>query len=161
MLENVYRMCGQKNDYKIPITRPCGDVAGVKSVTIVWVAICIWLFKVWKMGPRLVRISPFNSAGKTRQTSFASQHVFILWWIIQYYQKSNLILKANFQFGWCWRTRMCKVETIRSTILSTSGIVTTEYQQNVLNTKWKLEILKSKNSIQIEVENAMQHKEMR
>ncbi len=79
MLLRMYRMWAEKNNYKYQLLDLVnGDVAGIKSVTIrVSGDFAYGYLKSENGVHRLVRISPFNSAGK-RQTSFASVYVYPL-----------------------------------------------------------------------------------
>lgn len=76
MLFRMYLRWGEKHKYKISIVDQLdGEEAGVKSATVKIEGVNAfgWL-KVESGIHRLVRISPFNSAGK-RHTSFASVNV--------------------------------------------------------------------------------------
>ena len=76
MLTRMYQMWAQKNGYKVEILDTLdGDEAGIKSCTIEIIGENAYGYlKAEKGVHRLVRISPFNSAGK-RMTSFASIEV--------------------------------------------------------------------------------------
>ena len=76
MLIRMYQMWGQKNGYTVNILDSLdGDEAGIKSCTIEITGTNAYGYlKAEKGVHRLVRISPFNSAGK-RMTSFASIEV--------------------------------------------------------------------------------------
>lgn len=76
MLTRMYQMWAQKNGYKVEILDTLdGDEAGIKSCTIeITGENAYGYLKAEKGVHRLVRISPFNSAGK-RMTSFASIEV--------------------------------------------------------------------------------------
>ena len=76
MLLRMYTMFCDKNNYKYEIIDKLkGDTAGIKSVTIKITGDHAYGYFKSEIGVhRLVRISPFNAAGK-RQTSFASVSV--------------------------------------------------------------------------------------
>ncbi|MGN0149578.1 MAG: peptide chain release factor 2 [Clostridia bacterium] len=76
MLIRMYQMWAQKNGYTTTILDSLdGDEAGIKSCTIEVAGMNAYGYlKAEKGVHRLVRISPFNSAGK-RMTSFASIEV--------------------------------------------------------------------------------------
>ena len=76
MLLRMYTMFCDKNNYKYEIIDKLkGDTAGIKSVTLKITGDHAYGYFKSEIGVhRLVRISPFNSAGK-RQTSFASVSV--------------------------------------------------------------------------------------
>ena len=76
MLLRMYTMFCDKNNYKYEIIDKLkGDTAGIKSVTLKIVGNHAYGYFKSEIGVhRLVRISPFNAAGK-RQTSFASVSV--------------------------------------------------------------------------------------
>jgi len=76
MLQRMYMMWAEKNGYKVSILNiQDGDVAGVKSVSVVIDGDYAYgLLKNENGVHRLVRISPFNAQGK-RMTSFASVFV--------------------------------------------------------------------------------------
>lgn len=73
MLARMYRMWAEKNNFDIQqISFVGGDVAGLKSITYEIKGDFAYGYLQSEIGVhRLVRISPFNAAGK-RQTSFAS-----------------------------------------------------------------------------------------
>ena len=76
MLLRMYQMYFDKNDYKYEIVdQQAGDEAGIKSVMIHIIKPYAYGYLKSEIGVhRLVRISPFNAAGK-RQTSFAAVNV--------------------------------------------------------------------------------------
>ncbi len=76
MLIRMYQMWAQKNGYSVTVLDSLpGDDAGIKSCTIEVDGLNAYGYlKAEKGVHRLVRISPFNSAGK-RMTSFASIEV--------------------------------------------------------------------------------------
>ena len=76
MLSRMYQMWAQKSGYKVEILDTLdGDEAGIKSQTIeITGENAYGYLKAEKGVHRLVRISPFNSAGK-RMTSFASVEI--------------------------------------------------------------------------------------
>ena len=76
MLERMYLRYCEKHDYKVDITDVQNDtVAGIKSATMVVSGDNAYGYLKCETGVhRLVRISPFNAAGK-RQTSFAAIEV--------------------------------------------------------------------------------------
>ena len=76
MLIRMYQMWAQKNGYTATVLDSLpGDEAGIKSCTIEIDGLNAYGYlKAEKGVHRLVRISPFNSAGK-RMTSFASIEV--------------------------------------------------------------------------------------
>ncbi len=73
MLLRMYTRFGELNNYKVTMLDYLpGDVAGIKSVSLLFEGENAYGYLKSEKGVhRLVRISPFNSAGK-RQTSFAS-----------------------------------------------------------------------------------------
>lgn len=73
MLYRMYKRYAERNGYKVEVLDYIdGDITGIKSVTfLVSGENAYGYLKSEKGVHRLVRISPFNSAGK-RQTSFAS-----------------------------------------------------------------------------------------
>ena len=79
ILMRMYLMWAEKNNFKVKeLNHQCGDVAGVKTVTL---EINGTFAFGWLKGEngvhRLVRISPFDSNAK-RHTSFASVYVYPL-----------------------------------------------------------------------------------
>ena len=76
MLIRMYQMWAQKNGYTFEIVDSLpGDEAGIKSCSVEITGLNAYGYlKAEKGVHRLVRISPFNSAGK-RMTSFASVEV--------------------------------------------------------------------------------------
>lgn len=76
MLERMYIMWGEKNDYKVKeLYKQNGDVAGTKTVTLEISGDHAFGYLKGENGVhRLVRISPFDS-GARRHTSFASVYV--------------------------------------------------------------------------------------
>ncbi|MBE6038259.1 MAG: peptide chain release factor 2 [Anaerofustis stercorihominis] len=76
MLLRMYTRYGEKAGYKVSMLDYLeGDVAGIKSVTLMFEGINAYGYlKAEKGVHRLVRISPFDSAGR-RHTSFASVDV--------------------------------------------------------------------------------------
>ena len=76
MLLRMYTRYGERNRYRVTMLDYLeGDVAGIKSVTLLFEGKHAYGYlKAEKGVHRLVRISPFNAAGK-RQTSFASVDV--------------------------------------------------------------------------------------
>lgn len=76
MLLRMYSRYGERNRFKVTMLDYLeGDVAGIKSVTLLFEGKHAYGYlKAEKGVHRLVRISPFNAAGK-RQTSFASVDV--------------------------------------------------------------------------------------
>lgn len=77
MLQRMYEMFFEKNDFKYEIINiQPGDEAGIKSVLFHVEGNYSYGYLKSEIGVhRLVRISPFNAAGK-RQTSFAAVNVF-------------------------------------------------------------------------------------
>ncbi len=76
MLLRMYTRYGERSGYKVSMLDYLeGDVAGIKSVTLLFEGINAYGYlKAEKGVHRLVRISPFDSAGR-RHTSFASVDV--------------------------------------------------------------------------------------
>tara|TARA_A100001011_G_C14312099_1_gene846061 strand:+ start:930 stop:1913 length:984 start_codon:yes stop_codon:yes gene_type:complete len=79
MLMRMYLMWAEKNNYKVKeINHQAGDVAGIKTVTLVINGRFAFGWLKGENGVhRLVRISPFDSNAK-RHTSFASVYVYPL-----------------------------------------------------------------------------------
>lgn len=79
MLMRMYILWGEKNGYRVKqLNYQAGDVAGIKSVTLEFSGHYPYGYLKHESGVhRLVRISPFNAAGK-RQTSFAAVDVYPL-----------------------------------------------------------------------------------
>ena len=79
MLVRMYRMWGEKNNYKVTqIDYQGGEVAGVKSATLEFEGDFAYGYLKCENGVhRLVRISPFDSANR-RHTSFASAYIYPL-----------------------------------------------------------------------------------
>lgn len=77
MLQRMYIMFAEKNGFKLTLLAElAGEDAGIKSVTMKISGINAFGWLKTESGVhRLVRISPFNAAGK-RQTSFASVWVY-------------------------------------------------------------------------------------
>ncbi len=77
MLQRMYIMFAEKNGFKLTlISELAGEDAGIKSATIKISGVNAFGWLKTESGVhRLVRISPFNAAGK-RQTSFASVWVY-------------------------------------------------------------------------------------
>lgn len=79
MLMRMYILWGEKNGYKVrEINYQPGDVAGLKAATLEFAGSYPYGHLKHETGiHRLVRISPFNAAGK-RQTSFVAVNVYSL-----------------------------------------------------------------------------------
>ena len=77
MLMRMYIMWGEKNGYKVrELDYQPGDEAGIKQVSLEFEGHMAYGYLKSESGVhRLVRISPFNAAGK-RQTSFTSVFVY-------------------------------------------------------------------------------------
>ena len=76
MLQRMYMRWGDKKGYNVTVTDLQDDVeAGIKSATMIFEGLNAYGYLRLENGVhRLVRMSPFNAAGK-RQTSFASVEV--------------------------------------------------------------------------------------
>ena len=79
MLMRMYILWGEKNGYQVrELNYQPGDVAGLKAATLEFAGSYPYGHLKHETGiHRLVRISPFNAAGK-RQTSFAAVNVYPL-----------------------------------------------------------------------------------
>jgi len=156
MLLRMYTMFCDKNNYKYEIMDKLkGDTAGIKSVTLKIEGNHAYGYFKSEIGVhRLVRISPFNAAGK-RQTSFASVSV-----IPELDDTINIEIKDEDIRVDVYRSSGCGGQgvnttdsAVRITHLPTKIVVTCQNERSqIRNKEVALNLLKSK-LFQIEQKN--------